>query len=129
MQILEFTKQDSEKFEFQQNENDWILIAENKEKVVGMLEFCVDVLQKAGVRKPHTDNFYTERFNEVEIGFLNKYFSVNGFYLKRRDTELEEKLKQALVIITKNNLEDVSELVESMTYHDQLLMADKIAKA
>ena len=129
MQILEFIKENSEKFEFQQHETGWELVIQNKDNLVGMLELCVDVLQKAGARKPYTDNFYTEKFSEEEVGFLNKYFSLNGFSMKRRDTELEEKLKQALLIITKNNPQDIAELVNEMTYHDQLLMADKIAKA
>jgi hypothetical protein len=127
MQMLEFIKENSEKFEFQQNETEWVLVAENKNKIASMRDFCVDILQKGKLRKPNTDNFYTEKFTEGEIVFLTKYFSANGFYMKRRDTKLEEKLKESLIILTKNNPNDISELVESLTYHDQLLMADKIA--
>lgn len=129
MNIYQLTKKDIEGFSFQQGDNSWALVFENNKKEGEFKDFCIDLLQKAELRKPYTDNFYNEKFSEGEVSFLIKYFSTNGFFVKRRNTVLEQKLKQALAIISPDNTNDVAELINEMSYHDQLELADKITKA
>ncbi len=126
MQIIEFVKQQNEKFTFYQEGEVWVLKFKNKEKQKQADEFFINLLQDLKLRSIYK---YVPVFNESEVSAFMAYLKKQGFTIRCRDTELEEKLKHALVIITKNNPQDISDLVNEMTYHDQLLIADKIAKA
>lgn len=126
MQIIEFIKPKNEKFTFCQEGEVWVLKFRNKEKQKQADEFFINLLQDLRLRSIYK---YVPVFNEAEVSAFMAYLKKQGFTIRRRDNELEKRLKNSLLLITKNNPEDISELVESMTYHDQLLMADKIAKA
>lgn len=125
MQIFEFKKKNMESIAFNEIDGVWHMRVSDESKKTDIGNFCVDLCKKCKLR---TEENHEQYFSESELVFLMKFFRSKGYIVDRRDTVLEERLKTVLKTLDKEKYPDLPQSLEYLSYHDQLVLAESLAK-
>lgn len=125
MQIYEIKRPDSISFSFKHENSSWFLFASDREKEILFTHFCIDLCKIAKTREKGDDR---TTFNDLELSVLIQYFDLKHFIIDRRDTVLENKLKEVIKIVGGEKKETLLKSIDFLSYNQQYELANKLAE-